>query len=56
MKKQLLTFVLTILFLMHGFSGCLEDKQNDDNIELNLFIGKWKTFIYYFDENGTRYD
>ena len=60
MKKQLIIYIVTILLLILGFSGCLEDsnkdKQNNESSEINLFIGKWKTVPYYFDENGTRYD
>ena len=60
MKKQLIIYVVTILLLILGFIGCLEDsnkdKENGESPEINLFIGKWKTILYYFDENETRYD
>jgi hypothetical protein len=60
MKKQLIIIVVTIVLLMFGLSGCFEDsnkdKENGENSEVNAFIGKWKTTIYYYAENGTRYD
>jgi hypothetical protein len=60
MKKQLIVIGIAILLLILGLSGCFEDsnkdKENGKNSEDNLFIGKWKTSIYYFDENGTRYN
>ena len=60
MKKQLIIYIVTILLFVLGFSGCLEDsnkdKENGENSDDNLFIGKWKTKLYYFDENGTRYE
>ena len=55
MKKEFIICIVTILLLILGLSGCLEDK-NEDNTKDNLFIGKWKTTIYYFDENGTKHD
>ena len=60
MKKQLIIVGVIIVLLMIGFSGCLEDsnkdKENGESPEINEFIGKWKTTIYYYDENGTRYN
>lgn len=60
MKKQLILYVVTILLLLLGFSGCMEDsnkdKENNDTSEVNLFIGKWKTTPYIIYENGTTYD
>jgi len=58
MKKQLIICGVTIVLLMLGFSGCLDndDKENGENPEVNVFIGKWKTTIYYYDINGTKYD
>jgi hypothetical protein len=60
MKKQLITGGVIILLLMLGLSGCFGDsnkeKENGESSEINLFIGKWKTTIYYFDINGTRFD
>jgi hypothetical protein len=55
MKKELIIFGITILLLTLVLSGCLED-NNKNNTKSNLFIGEWKTTIYYFDENGTRHD
>ena len=52
MKKQLIIYVVTILLLVLGFSGCLEDsnkdKENGESSEDNLFIGKWKTHTILF--------
>jgi hypothetical protein len=60
MKKQFIVIGATILLLVLGISGCLEDsnknKENGQSPEVNVFIGKWKTTIYYYDENGTKYD
>jgi len=58
MKKQLIIYGITILLLILGLSGCLDDndKENGVNPELKVFIGKWKTTIYYYDINGTKYD
>jgi hypothetical protein len=60
MKKQLIIIGAAILFLALGLSGCFgdsnKDKENGESSEVNLFIGKWKTTIYYFDENETRFD
>ena len=55
MKKEFIVCGVTTLLLIIGLSGCFED-NNKDNTQDNLFIGKWKTTIYYYDENGTRYD
>jgi len=60
MKKLLIICIVTILLFVVGFSGCFEDsnkdKENSENSEVNVFIGKWKTTIYYVEENGTRHD
>jgi len=60
MKKQLIIGGVTIILLTLGLSGCLDDgnkdTENGDNPESNIFIGRWKTTIYSFDRNGTRYD
>lgn len=59
MKKLFIICGVTILLLILGLSGCLDsnkDKENGKSSEVNLFIGKWKTTIYYLDENGTGYD
>jgi len=60
MKKQLIIGGVTIILLTLGLSGCLDDSnrdtENGKNSEVNLFIGKWKTTIYSYDQNGTRYD
>jgi len=60
MKKQLIIGGVTIILFTLGLSGCLDDgnkdTENGDNSESNIFIGKWKTTIYYYDINGTRYD
>ena len=51
MKKQLIVIGMTILLLILGLSGCFEDsnkdKENGENPEVKLFIGKWRTTIYY---------
>lgn len=59
MKKLLIMLGVTIIFLNLGFCGCLDNNQdnnNDKSSDFNLFIGKWKNIIYYFDEYGERYD
>ncbi len=60
MKKQLIISGVLIVLLLLGVSGCFEDsnkdKENDISPEVKLFLGKWKTIIYYYDVNGTRYD
>jgi len=58
--KGTLAVCIAVLLLNIVFSGCFEDstkdKENGKISEVNPFIGKWKTIIYYFDENGVRYD
>jgi hypothetical protein len=61
MKKQLIICGITILLLMLGLSGCLnnsndnsnKDKGNGQNSEVNLFIGKWKTIPHVVYANGS---
>lgn len=60
MNKQFIIYGVTILLLLLELSGCFDDnnidKKNGENLELNEFIGRWKTSIYYYDINGTKYD
>lgn len=60
MKKQLIVVGMTMLLFILLLSGCFEnsneDKENGESPEVKLFLGKWRTTIYYYDQNETRYD
>lgn len=58
MKNLLIICGITILLLMLGLSGCLEDnnKDNGGSSVANPFIGKWKTTPHDVYQNGTRFN